>query len=113
MTCNLSLAHSNYRSSTISRVLPDGGSGGAIASGLAGVHAVTMAPPGPFRGLAWAASWSSQTIFAVELDGGVTSIASGLQLTNYDGNILAFSPDGRALMVADRQANRIVCIEPQ
>lgn len=97
---------------SITRVLPDGGSGGAIASRLPGVHAITVAPPGPFGGLAWAASWSSQSIFAVELDGGVTGIASGLQLTNYDGNILAFSPDGRVLMVADRLANRIVCIEP-
>jgi len=98
---------------TITRVLPDGGSGGAIASGLSGVHAVTLAPAGPFRGLAWAASWSSDSIFAVELDGGISTIASGLSLTNYDGNILAFSPDGRVLMVADRQADRIVCIEPQ
>jgi len=38
--------------------------------------------------------------------------ASGLSLTNYDGNILAFSPDGRVLYVADRPASRLVCIEP-
>jgi hypothetical protein len=28
------------------------------------------------------------------------------------GNILAFSPDGRIPFVADRNASRIVCIEP-
>jgi DNA-binding beta-propeller fold protein YncE len=31
---------------------------------------------------------------------------------DYDGNILAFSPDGPILFVADRNASRIVCIEP-
>ena len=47
-----------------------------------------------------------------ELAGVVSVIASGLSLTNYDANILAFSPDGNVLYVADRQADRIVCIEP-
>ncbi len=96
---------------SIIRVLPDGGSDGTITSGISGVHAVMMAPDGPFSGEAYAASWSSQRIFSVTADGGTRTIASGLSLTNYDGNILAFSPDGRVLLVADRQANRIVCIE--
>lgn len=96
---------------TVTRILPDGGSGGAVVSGLPGVHAVVVAPPGPFGGKAYAASWSSQRIFALELDGGVSDVASGLALTNYDGNVLAFSPDGRVLMVADRTASRVVCID--
>lgn len=96
---------------SVTRVLPDGGSGGAVASGLPGIHAVAVAPPGPFGGKAYAASWQTQTIVALELDGGVSPVASGLALTNYDGNILAFSPDGRVLMVADRTASRVVCID--
>ena len=41
----------------------------------------------------------------------MSDLATGLSLTNYDGNILAFSPDGRVLFVADRSQSRIVCIE--
>ncbi len=96
---------------SINRVGADGGNLGAVASGISGVHAVVMAPPGPFGAKAYAASWSLGTIFAVELDGGTTDVASGLSLTNYDGNILAFSPDGKVMMVADRSANRVVCID--
>ncbi len=99
-------------SDSVTRVLSDGGSGGAVVSGIPGIHAVTVAPPGPFGGKAYAASWASGRLFALELDGGTTDVATGLALTNYDGNILAFSPDGRVLMVADRSANRVVCIEP-
>lgn len=76
------------------------------------MHAIAFAPPGVFGSKLYAASWQSQELFSVDPAGTVAVLASGLQLTNYDGNILAFSPDGRVLYVADRLANRLVCIEP-
>lgn len=97
---------------TISRVQADGTAGTPLLTGRPGVHAIAFAPAGVFGGKLYAASWSSQELFAVDPAGVVTVLASGLQLTNYDGNILAFSPDGRVLYVADRLANRLVCIEP-
>lgn len=96
----------------VTRLMPDGGIGGDIVTGIPGIHAITVAPEGPFNGLAFAASWQTGEVFAIELDGGTREIASGLSLTNFDGNILAFSPDGKILLVADRLANRVVCIEP-
>lgn len=56
----------------------------------------------------------THSIFAVEFDGGTSSLASGLAgNSNDDANLLAFSPDGRVLMVAESSTNRIVCIEPE
>jgi hypothetical protein len=97
---------------SISRVQSDGLAGTPLLTARPGVHAITFAPAGPFGGKLYAASWQSQELFSVDPSGTVTVLASGLQLTNYDGNILAFSPDGRVLYVADRLANRLVCIEP-
>jgi hypothetical protein len=82
-----------------------------IVSGLGGVHANVLAPPGLFDGQMVAASWSTGEVFRVDVDGDITTIATGLQLTEYDANILAVSPDGRVLMVADRLAGQVVCIE--
>jgi hypothetical protein len=82
-----------------------------IATGLGGVHANVVAPPGLFEGEMVAASWSTNTIFRVSPAGTVTMLVSGLALTNYNANILAVSPDGRVLMVADRLASRVVCVE--
>ena len=84
-----------------------------IATGLGGVHGNVMAPPGLFDGEMVAASWSTGTVFRISPAGKVTTIASGLSLTEYDANILAVSPDGRVMMVADRLASRIVCIEEE
>jgi hypothetical protein len=97
---------------TLSPIKADGSKGTALVSGIAGIHAVVFAPAGPFGGDAYVASWSSQKIIRIKPDGTMTDLASGLSLTNYDGNILAFSPDGRILFVADRSNARIVCIEP-
>jgi sugar lactone lactonase YvrE len=33
-------------------------------------------------------------------------------LNNYDANIIAVSPDGNTMFVADYGDNRIVCVEP-
>jgi hypothetical protein len=68
---------------------------------------------GLFDGEMVAASWSTGEVFRVATDGTLTTIATGLSLTNYDANILAVSPDGRVLMVADRLAGRVVCIEEE
>jgi hypothetical protein len=97
---------------TLSRIKPDGNKGTPLVSDIPGIHAVVFAPAGPFGGDAYVASWSSQKILRIKPDGSTSDLATGLSLTNYDGNILAFSPDGRVLFVADRSNARIVCIEP-
>jgi hypothetical protein len=97
---------------TLTRIGPDGTKGKALVSGIPGIHAIAFAGAGPFGGDAYVASWSSQKILRIKPDGSMSDLATGLSLTNYDGNILAFSPDGRILFVADRSNHRIVCIEP-
>ena len=82
-----------------------------LASSLGGVHANVIAPPGLFGGEMLAASWSAGTIFRVSVAGEITTLVSGVSLSNYDANVLAVSPDGRVLLVADRNASRIVCVE--
>ncbi len=82
-----------------------------IATGLGGVHANVVAPPGLFEGEMVAASWSSDEIFRVSPTGVITTLVEGVALSNYDANVLAVSPDGRVLLVADRNASRIVCVE--
>jgi hypothetical protein len=96
---------------TITPLALDGAALAPIAADLGGVHANVVAPPGLFQGEMLAASWSDGRLFRVAPDGTQTDIATGLQLTNYDANILAVSPDGRVLLVADRLASRVVCIE--
>jgi sugar lactone lactonase YvrE len=97
---------------TLTRIEPNGTKAKALVSGVPGIHAIAFAPAGPFGGDAYVASWSSQKIMRIKPDGTISDLATGLSLTNYDGNILAFSPDGRVLFVADRSNHRIVCIEP-
>lgn len=82
-----------------------------IATGLGGVHANVIAPPGLFAGEMVAASWSTSSIFRVSPTGVITNLVMGVALSNYDGNVLAVSPDGRVLLVADRNASRVVCVE--
>lgn len=82
-----------------------------IATGLGGVHANVVAPPGLFEAEMVAASWSSDEIFRVSPTGVITTLVEGVALSNYDANVLAVSPDGRVLLVADRNASRIVCVE--
>lgn len=96
----------------ISKIGGDGVAATPLATTLPGVHAPAFAPAGPFGGQLHAASWATGELFAISPAGAKTVLASGLTLTNYDGNILDFSPDGRVLMVADRGASRVVCIEP-
>jgi hypothetical protein len=98
---------------TVSKINADGTKATPpLATALSGVHALVFAPPGPFGGDAYVATWDTGKVLRITPDGTKTELASGLSLTNYDGNILAFSPDGRILFVADRNASRIVCIEP-
>ncbi|MBN8615667.1 MAG: hypothetical protein J0L92_34045 [Deltaproteobacteria bacterium] len=82
-----------------------------IATGLGGVHASVVAPAGLFGGDLIAASWSTNSIFRVSPTGEITTVVAGVSLSNYDANVLAVSPDGRVLLVADRNASRIVCVE--
>lgn len=97
---------------TISKIGSDGTKGAALASMLPGIHALVFAPMGPFGADAYAASWSSGKVLRFDTAGMSSDLATGLSLTNYDGNILGFSPDGKVLFVADRSSHRIVCIEP-
>lgn len=90
---------------------PNGVASGTVAVGLGGVHAPAISPGGAFGQSVYAASWSTNRLYRIEA-GVVTEVASGLSLTNYDANILAFASDGNVLFVADRLASRIVCIEP-
>ncbi|MBK6697107.1 MAG: hypothetical protein IPG50_33705 [Myxococcales bacterium] len=96
----------------VSRLLADGGLGTPLATTLPGIHAVTYSTGGAFGGNVYVASWSTGKLTRIDSAGAQTELASGLTLTNYDGNILAVSPDGNTMMVADRGANRVVCIEP-
>jgi hypothetical protein len=96
---------------TLTTLAPDGTASGTIAAGLGGVHAPAIAPGGAFGRGVYAASWSTNRLYSIE-GGVVNEVASGLSLSNYDANILAFSSDGNVLFVADRAASRIVCIEP-
>ena len=96
---------------TITKINADGTKATPLAMTQPGIHAVAFAPNGPFGGDLYAASWSSNQLLRITPQGVVSELASGLSLTNYDGNILAFSPDGRILFVADRNQSRIVCIE--
>jgi len=91
----------------------DGIAGTPIATGLAGIHANVVAPAGLFAGEMIAASWATGEILRVSPTGVITTLVSGLALTNYDANVLAVSPDGRTLLVADRLASRVVCIEEE
>lgn len=96
---------------SLTTLAPDGTASGTIATGLGGVHAPAIAPGGAFGRGVYAASWSTNRLYSIE-SGVVNEVASGLSLSNYDANILAFSSDGNVLFVADRAASRIVCIEP-
>jgi hypothetical protein len=89
----------------------DGLAGAPIATGLPGVLAVTVAPPGLFAGEIVAGSWQTDDLFRVSPTGIVTTIATGLNFSSYDANVLAVSPDGRTLMVAESLRGRIVCVE--
>ena len=97
---------------SITKIGTDGLATGTLVTARPGIHAIALAPPGPFLGHLVAASWQTGELISIDPQGAVAVLASGLSLTNYDGNILAFSPDGRVLYVADRLANRLVCIEP-
>ncbi len=89
------------------------GNPGTPLVAIDGVHANVIAPPGPFAGEMLAASWATEEVVRVSTKGVVTNIASGLDFTTYDANVLAVSPDGNVLMVAERNEGRIVCIEEE
>jgi len=98
---------------SIRRIDPDGTGATPIASGLGGIHGLALSPlAGAFGGDLLAARWDAGTLLRITPAGVVTTLASGLTLTNYDANILAVSPSGSVLIVADRSASRLVCIEP-
>ncbi len=95
----------------IDHLLADGSKGASLISGVPGIHAPAIAPPGPFGGFLYAASWQSGEILSISPAGAASTFVSQLALSNYDGNILAFSPDGTALLVAESMAGRVVCVE--
>jgi hypothetical protein len=97
---------------TITPITVAGVAGTPIFMGDAGIHAVTFSSRGTFGARMYAASWSTGSLFEITPEGVSTTLATGLSLTNYDGNILAVSSDGEVMFVADRLANRVVCIEP-
>ncbi|MBK8011075.1 MAG: hypothetical protein IPK13_06970 [Deltaproteobacteria bacterium] len=96
---------------SITVILPDGTAGPIAASGLGGVHAVTIGPGGTFGRDLYAASWSDDAVGRIKPGPVVEVVALGAELSGNDGNILAFSPDGEVLFVADLKASRVVCIE--
>ncbi|MCB9653748.1 MAG: hypothetical protein H6729_06420 [Deltaproteobacteria bacterium] len=98
---------------TVTVVLPDGSAGPALGTDLPGAHAITVGPSSGFFGRdLYAASWSDEAIGRFKPGPVVEVVALGLTLSPENGNILALSPDGEVLFVADREASRIVCIEP-
>lgn len=100
-------------SDSIDLIAADGTKIKSVATGLPGIHAPTLAPPGPFGSGLYAASWLDGTLLSLDPAGAKLVIASQLALSNYDGNILAFSPDGAILLVAEPMAGRVVCVSPQ
>jgi hypothetical protein len=98
--------------STITPITSAGTAGTPILTGEVGVHGVTFSLGGPFGARMYAASWSSQSVIEIAPDGTRTELASGLMFDNYDGNVVAVSRDGEVMLVADRLADRVVCIEP-
>jgi len=98
---------------SVTPIGPDGTAGAPLVTNLGGVHAITISSAaGAFGGDMLAARWDTGEILRITPDGDVATLASGLSLTNYDANILASSPSGSVLLVADRNASRLVCIEP-
>ncbi|MBX7191503.1 MAG: hypothetical protein K1X94_05575 [Sandaracinaceae bacterium] len=97
---------------SITPISAAGVAGTPIFMGDTGIHAVTFSERGTFGARMYAASWSTGSLFEIAPEGTSTTLATGLSLTNYDGNILAVSSDGEVMFVADRLANRVVCIEP-
>jgi len=75
------------------------------------VACAAAAPPGLFAGELVAGSWETEELFRVSATGVVTTLVTGINFSNYDANVLAVSPDGRTLVVADRLKGRIVCVE--
>lgn len=96
---------------TLTRILPDGSKGTPLVTDAPGIHGIAFAPQGPFGADAYVASFDTQNIVRVSPDGTTTEVAGGVGFSNFDGNVLAFSPDGRVLLVAERMRNRIVCVE--
>lgn len=98
---------------TISRISETGDVVAPIAAGLPGIHAIKIATGrGSFDAGIYAASWQTGELFHVEADGTVNSFAAGLTLTEFSGDMLAFSPDEHGLFLADRATGRVICVEP-
>lgn len=98
---------------TISRIPPMGDVPTPIVGGLPGIHAIKIASGrGSFEAGIYAASWSSGQLFHVTAEGDVTPFAVGLTLTEFSGDMLAFSPDEHGLFLADRATGRVICVEP-
>lgn len=98
---------------TITRMMPSGEAASPIVGGLTGIHAVKMASGrGSFEAGAYAASWDTGQLFHITPAGGATPFAVGLSLTQFSGDMLAFSPDEDTLFLADRATGRLICVEP-
>lgn len=98
---------------TITPVLSDGTAGAPLLGGEPGIHAVTFSEGGAFGARMYAASWSSGTLLEVAPDGTSIELARGLTaLTEFDADVIALSPDGQVMLVAERLTNRVVCIAP-
>ncbi len=98
---------------TITRMMPNGEAGSPIVGGLTGIHAVKIASGrGSFEAGAYAASWDTGQLFHITPATGATPFAVGLTLTEFSGDMLAFSPDEHGLFLADRATGRLICVEP-
>lgn len=99
----------------IVRISASGERGDPLATGLAGIHAVTYSPGGAFGTAVYAASWNGGRVYRIDVSsagtGAAVEILRNLDLSEYDANAIAISPDGSALFVVDRGRNRVICVE--
>jgi hypothetical protein len=103
---NLELDSNN----TVSRLSSTGAISATLITGYTDIHAAVFAEAGALGGRLYAAT--SSTIVAIDPAGDVAEIATAANFDRLDGNIIAIPPDGSALYVASRDADQIVCIEP-
>ena len=99
----------------ITRIASSGELGEALATNLPGVHAVTSSPGGALGTDIYAATWGNGRVWRIPPVRVGTStpqeILQGLDVNASIANSIAVSPDGNALFVADRNRNRVLCVD--